>query len=237
MLAHTPLDGQTLVCLALARHAQGKAGLAALESASRALPDDAEVHYLLGQALEEEGLLTRAAASLARATALQPDFADAHNDLGRVLLELGRVLAHVGHGVMNALRLAGRILATGSARPEVIMLVPTVHKDEPADAQPADAQPVAPPVVEPAPNLLEAMSHFGRTAPGQMESTQKSALSEREAEVLRWAMDGKTNWEISAILNISERTVKFHVQNAMHKLDASTRSQAVAIAIRQGVIP
>jgi tetratricopeptide (TPR) repeat protein len=89
VLAREPLHGQTLVCLALARHAQGKDGLAALESASRALPDDAQVHYLLGQALEEQGLLERAAASLARATALQPDFADAHNDLGRVLLEIG----------------------------------------------------------------------------------------------------------------------------------------------------
>ena len=89
VLARAPQDGQTLVCLALARHAQGKDGLAALESASRALPRDAQVHYLLGQALEEKGLLRRAATSLARATVLQPIFADAHNDLGRVLLELG----------------------------------------------------------------------------------------------------------------------------------------------------
>ena len=89
LLARDPLHGQTLVCLALARHAQGKNGLGALESASRALPDDAQVHYLLGQALEEEGLLGRAAASLARATELQPTLADVHNDLGRVLLELG----------------------------------------------------------------------------------------------------------------------------------------------------
>jgi tetratricopeptide (TPR) repeat protein len=89
VLARDPLHGQTLVCLALARHAQGKDALAALEAASRALPDDAEVHYLLGQALEERGLLERTATSFARATALRPDFADAHNDLGRVLLELG----------------------------------------------------------------------------------------------------------------------------------------------------
>lgn len=89
VLASAPLHGQTLVCLALARQTQGKDGLAALESASHILPEDAQVHYLLGQALEEKGLLARAAASLARATALQPSLADAHNDLGRVLLELG----------------------------------------------------------------------------------------------------------------------------------------------------
>src|SRR5215813_12219311 len=97
VLARAPLDGQTLLCLALARHAQGKDGLAALESASRALPEDAQVHYLLGQALEEKGLLPRAAASLARATVLQPSFADAHNDLGRVLLELGDTEAAIKH--------------------------------------------------------------------------------------------------------------------------------------------
>jgi len=89
-LARAPMQGQTLVCLGLARHAQGKDALPALESASRVLPDDAQVHYLLGQALEEHGLLERAAESLTRATALSPGFADAHNDLGRVLLELGR---------------------------------------------------------------------------------------------------------------------------------------------------
>jgi tetratricopeptide (TPR) repeat protein len=67
--------------------------LAALEAASRSLPGDAQVHHLLGQALEEQGLLERAAESFGRATALRPEFADAHNDLGEVLLRLGRVEA------------------------------------------------------------------------------------------------------------------------------------------------
>jgi tetratricopeptide (TPR) repeat protein len=65
--------------------------LAALERASRSLPGDAQLHYLLGQALEERGLLERAAESFERATALSPELADAHNDLGEVLLRLGRV--------------------------------------------------------------------------------------------------------------------------------------------------
>lgn len=61
-------------------------------------------------------------------------------------------------------------------------------------------------------------------------------LSDREREVLQWTMAGKTNWEISQILSISERTVKFHVQNAMSKLQASTRTHAVAIALNRGLI-
>lgn len=94
-LERAPRDGRTLVCLALARRAQGKDALAPLEAASRALPEDAQVHYLLGQALEEQGSLARAVASFRQATALQPNFADAHNDLGRVLLELGESEAAV----------------------------------------------------------------------------------------------------------------------------------------------
>lgn len=64
--------------------------LAVLEAASRSRPGDARVHHLLGQALEEQGLLDRAAASFRRATALRPEFAEAHNDLGEVLLRLGQ---------------------------------------------------------------------------------------------------------------------------------------------------
>ena len=61
-------------------------------------------------------------------------------------------------------------------------------------------------------------------------------LTEREKDVLSWAMVGKTNPEIADLLNISERTVKFHVQNAMEKLSATTRAHAVANALRQGLI-
>jgi tetratricopeptide (TPR) repeat protein len=95
LLVAAPAQGATLLCLALARRAQGKDALAALESASRALPGDAQVHYLLGQVLEEHGELERAAASLTRATTLHPGFAEAHNELGRLLLQLGRAAAAI----------------------------------------------------------------------------------------------------------------------------------------------
>ena len=61
-------------------------------------------------------------------------------------------------------------------------------------------------------------------------------ISEREAEVLKWAAAGKSNWELSKILNISERTVKFHLRNIYRKLDVQNRSQAVAQAMRSGLI-
>lgn len=61
-------------------------------------------------------------------------------------------------------------------------------------------------------------------------------ISERETEVLKWAAAGKSNWELSKILNISERTVKFHLRNIYRKLDVQNRSQAVAQAMRSGLI-
>ena len=61
-------------------------------------------------------------------------------------------------------------------------------------------------------------------------------LSPKEIEVLKWVKEGKSTWDISMILGISERTVKFHVGNIMHKLDASTRTHAVAIAMEQGFV-
>ncbi|MEW6586703.1 MAG: LuxR C-terminal-related transcriptional regulator [Nitrospirota bacterium] len=63
-----------------------------------------------------------------------------------------------------------------------------------------------------------------------------NCLSCRETEVLKWLKEGKSTWDISVILGISERTVKFHTSNIMQKLDASTRTHAVAIAIEQGLI-
>jgi DNA-binding CsgD family transcriptional regulator len=61
-------------------------------------------------------------------------------------------------------------------------------------------------------------------------------LSAREKEVLNWLKQGKSSWEISVILGISESTVNFHVYNVMHKLDASSRPQAVAAAAHLGLI-
>jgi DNA-binding CsgD family transcriptional regulator len=56
-------------------------------------------------------------------------------------------------------------------------------------------------------------------------------LTPRERECLVWVASGKTDWEISQILNIAEQTVHEYVQNALIKLNATTRAQAVAIAI------
>ena len=56
-------------------------------------------------------------------------------------------------------------------------------------------------------------------------------LTPRERECLSWVASGKTDWEISQILNISEQTAHEYMQNAISKLNATTRAQAVAVAM------
>jgi DNA-binding CsgD family transcriptional regulator len=61
-------------------------------------------------------------------------------------------------------------------------------------------------------------------------------LTPRELEGLRWTMEGKTAWEVGAILGISERTAVLHINNAMHKLGCVNKHQAVLKALRLGLI-
>jgi LuxR family transcriptional regulator len=57
-----------------------------------------------------------------------------------------------------------------------------------------------------------------------------SDLTLRELEVLRWTADGKTSGEVGQIMHISERTVNFHVNNALSKLGAVNKTAGVVKA-------
>jgi DNA-binding CsgD family transcriptional regulator len=61
-------------------------------------------------------------------------------------------------------------------------------------------------------------------------------LSPREREVLQWAADGKTAWETAQLLGVSERAIRLYTENAMGKLRAKTKTQAVAIAYKNDMI-
>ncbi len=65
----------------------------------------------------------------------------------------------------------------------------------------------------------------------------KLALTPRERECLKWVAAGKTDWEIAQILNISGQTAHSYVQNALAKLGARTRAQAVALALASSQLP
>jgi LuxR family quorum-sensing system transcriptional regulator CciR len=65
---------------------------------------------------------------------------------------------------------------------------------------------------------------------------ERSCLSKREVECLRWAAMGKTDLEISMIMSRSRATVRFHIHNASMKLDSVNRSQTVYKAGQLGYI-
>jgi DNA-binding CsgD family transcriptional regulator len=63
-----------------------------------------------------------------------------------------------------------------------------------------------------------------------------SRLTAREADCLKWIAAGKTAWEASIILGITERTVRFHLNSAKEKMNCTTTIQAVARAVADKVI-
>jgi NarL family two-component system response regulator YdfI len=62
------------------------------------------------------------------------------------------------------------------------------------------------------------------------------SLTRRELEVLQMLAGGLSNKEIAARLNISDHTVKFHVASILGKLGAASRTEAVSIGIRRGLV-
>jgi DNA-binding NarL/FixJ family response regulator len=90
-------------------------------------------------------------------------------------------------------------------------------------------------------DVIRKVSSGRRHLPAQVaeslaEHFSGDALSEREIEVLQRIAEGDRNRDIGDHLSISEETVKVHIRHIMDKLGARDRTQAVAIAIRRGVI-
>jgi len=81
-------------------------------------------------------------------------------------------------------------------------------------------------IIETINNALQAVQH----------SSSGRGLSLREKEVLNWLNKGKRSSEISVVLKISERTVNYHVNNIMQKLNAESRAHAISLSIQLGLI-
>jgi NarL family two-component system response regulator YdfI len=71
---------------------------------------------------------------------------------------------------------------------------------------------------------------------GEVPDRSSEMLTQREIEVLRLIAEGLSNKEIAARLHISEHTVKFHVASVMGKLGAASRTEAVMLGIRRGLV-
>lgn len=61
-------------------------------------------------------------------------------------------------------------------------------------------------------------------------------LSQRELDCLNWAALGKSSWDISMILGISENTVNYHIKNSMKKFETNSRIVAIVKAIRLNML-
>ncbi|NJO53646.1 MAG: LuxR family transcriptional regulator [Bacteroidales bacterium] len=89
--------------------------------------------------------------------------------------------------------------------------------------------------------MIHLVGMFAHARAMRLHACQKALpkrrlLSDREREVLVWSAAGKTAWETSCILGISERTVTYHITMAARRLQAVSRTQAVARAIALGEI-
>ncbi len=82
-----------------------------------------------------------------------------------------------------------------------------------------------------APEATQALIHAATQPPPLGHD-----LTPTENEVLRWLVKGLSNPEIATQLVVSRSTIKFHVSNILSKLAVSSRTEAVALAIRQGLV-
>ncbi len=72
--------------------------------------------------------------------------------------------------------------------------------------------------------------------PAFLTGSQSEMLTGREREILQLLADGMSNSDVASKLFISQETVKSHVRHILAKLEADTRTQAVAIALREAII-
>ncbi len=68
------------------------------------------------------------------------------------------------------------------------------------------------------------------------DGDRPAELTARELECLHWTAQGKTAWEVARLIEVSERTVQFHIRNACGKMNAASKHQAALKAANMGLI-
>ncbi len=108
-----------------------------------------------------------------------------------------------------------------------------IHYDDATGAiSIAGERPYVDPETKNALHLMSVFTHSRLRALSRPNSvTSGRRLSEVEAEVLCWAARGKTAWETGRILRISERNVRWHLEEAQRKLMTKNKTATVAVAL------
>lgn len=184
--------------------------------------DDLETASLLSEALGELGYEIELAhdgeQGLAAVLKLHPDL----------------VIADVRMPRMNGFELLARVAASGPPVADVPFLFLTALADRESELAGrrlgADDYLTKPVDFEMLAVIVESKLHGRHAAESSLH------LTPREKEVLIWAGRGKTSSEIATILGLRERTVNFHFDQAIRRLDVLNRTQAVAKAISHRLI-
>lgn len=80
------------------------------------------------------------------------------------------------------------------------------------------------------------LGHYTLRTFEQLNKSNAIPFTKREVECIRWVSKGKTSWEVSKILGVSERTVNFHIQNCMKKTNSVNRQQVISKCLLGGII-
>ena len=70
----------------------------------------------------------------------------------------------------------------------------------------------------------------------KLDKADLPKLTARELDVLSWTAQGKTAWEVGVVLGVAEKTVNFHLRNAMRKLEVTSKHQAVLKCVSAGLL-
>jgi DNA-binding NarL/FixJ family response regulator len=101
-------------------------------------------------------------------------------------------------------------------------------------ALPADNFPARAAVASLGELARQALTEAQDLATSQQSASSNHPLSPRELQVLALAARGLTNKEIAYRLNLSERTIQFHLRSVFNKTTTNSRTEAVALALQQG---
>ena len=190
---------------------------------------DSVTAFLAGEGIEVIGRARNGPEALAKIEAMQPTVA---------VVDL----------VMPGLNGIDIVRAAADSAPQTRIVLYTGHADSAALVEAVDAGAGAFVLKEaPLADLLRAIeivagggTYVDPVLAGVLASGRATGklveLTQREREILRLLADGLTYDGIGKELSISPETVRTHVGNAMRRLEASTRTQAVATALRRSII-